>query len=158
VEEANLFNPAFCTVLLAKAVEDFSKKTKRAFPYPLLFLVLPIVLHPRTRSALPHSTITSLLAWAQDNHEQMVSFASHLIALRDVTREALLFGLQHKILSITDDGDMVIGPNRQTPTERRTELFTEDARQCVDRAAFLGRWFAAAGTTATIYAAWGVAP
>ncbi len=63
VEEANLFNPAFCTTLLAKTADDFNKKTKRAFPFALSFLTLPIVLHAGTRRALPASTVTSLLPW-----------------------------------------------------------------------------------------------
>ena len=78
--------------------------------------------------------------------------------LREITREAILFAAQHEILALTQQGDIVIGRKRQSVTERRTGLFTIEARRCVDRAGFIGRWFAAAGTTATIYAAWGVAP
>jgi len=61
-------------------------------------------------------------------------------------------------LALADSGDLSVGAKRQTATEKRTALFTAEARECVDRAGFLGRWFAAAGTTATIYAAWGVTP
>ena len=45
VEEANLFNPAFGAVLLAKAADEFTKKSHQPFPFALTFLVLPIVLH-----------------------------------------------------------------------------------------------------------------
>lgn len=75
VEEANLFNPAFCATLLAKTTEEFSKKANQLLPFALAFLVLPIVLHRGTRLALPGSTITSLLPWMQDNREQLVDFA-----------------------------------------------------------------------------------
>jgi hypothetical protein len=158
VEEANLFNPAFCVTLLAKAADEFAKKANRPLPFPLAFLILPIALHQGTRSALPGSTVTSLLPWVQDNREQLVDFAQRVQRLRPITREALLFGVQHQTLMLTAGGDVAVGPKRQSATEKRTGLFTDEARECVDRAGFLGRWLSTAGTTATIYAAWGVAP
>ena len=158
VEEANLFNPAFCATLLAKAADDFAKKANRPLPFALTFLVLPIVLHRGTRSALPGSTVTSLLPWVQDNREQIVDFAQRVQSLQPITREALLFGVQHQTLLLTSKGDVAIGAKRQSATDKRTGLFTDEARECVDRAGFLGRWLSTAGTTATNYAAWGVAP
>lgn len=158
VEEANLFNPAFCSVLLAKAAEQFTKKTQEPLPFALAFLVLPVVLHRNTRAALPGSTITSLLSWVQEHREQLVNFAGRVQASRAITREAILFGTQYETLTIAESGGIVIGSHRQAPTEKRTGLFTEEARDCVDRAGFLGRWFAAAGTPATIYSAWGIVP
>jgi hypothetical protein len=158
VEEANLFNPAFCTMLLAKASEDFETKAGRPLPYALSFLILPIVLHRATREALPASTVTSLPAWIQDNREHLVDFATRAHRLVNVSREALLFGMQRQTLALTSGGNLAIAPKRRSVTERRTPLFTAEVRQCVDRAGFIGRWFANAGTTAMIYAAWGVAP
>jgi Family of unknown function (DUF6521) len=158
VEEANLFNPAFCAMLLAKTAEEFTKKRQEPFPFALAFLVLPVVLHRGTRSALPASTITSLLPWIQGHREQLVNFSGRVQALRAITREAILFGTQQQTLSIVESGGIAVGARRLTATERRTGLFTDEARDCVERAGFLGRWFAAAGTVATIYSAWGIAP
>jgi hypothetical protein len=158
VEEANLFNPAFCAVLLAKAAEDFTKKTQQPLPFPLAFLVLPVVLHHGTRAALPGSTVSSLLTWIQEHREQLVNFSGRVQSLRSITREAILFGTQHETLAIADSGSIAVGSRKQSATEKRTGLFTDEARECVDRAGFLGRWFAAAGTPATIYSAWGIAP
>lgn len=158
IEEANLFNPAFCATLLAVTAGEYRKKTGRPLPFALAFLVLPIVLHQATRVALPNTTITSLLSWIQDNRECLVSFGLRVTNLRAITREAILFGIAHRSLAVDVNGDLSPGDKRKSPTERRTELFTEEVRECVDRAGFIGRWFAAAGTTATIYSAWGVAP
>src|ERR1035441_5665983 len=91
VEEANLFNPAFGAVLLAKTADEFAKKAHRPLPFALAFLVLPIVLRRGTRSALPGSTITSLLPWVQDHREQRVNLALRVRTLRSITREAILF-------------------------------------------------------------------
>jgi Family of unknown function (DUF6521) len=158
LEEANLFNPAFCATLLAKTADEFAKKAQRPLPFTLTFLVLPIVLHQETRLALPATTITALLPWIQEHREQLVDFALRVQRLRAITQEAIMFGVQHATLALTESGDISVGAKRQTATERRTALFTDEARECVDRAAFIGRWFAAAGTATTIYAAWGITP
>lgn len=158
VEEANLFNPAFCTALISKTCDEHNRKTKRPFPFALSFLVLPVVLHQATRSALPNSIVTSLLPWVQDHRDQLVDFSKRVERLRPITQETLLFGLQHDVLTMTDDGNLRLGKKYKSATEKRTELFTDEARECIDRAGFIGRWFAAAGTTATIFAAWSVAP
>jgi len=158
VEEANLFNPAFCAALLAKTAEEFTKKAQQPLPFALAFLVLPVVLHRGTREALPGSTITSLLPWIQAHGEQLVNFAGRVQSLAPITREAILFGAQHETIAIAASGGIAVGARKLSATERRTGLFTDEARDCVDRAGFLGRWFAAGGTQSTIFSAWGIAP
>jgi hypothetical protein len=158
VEEANLFNPAFCGALIVKAVEDFGRKTNHGFSLPLTFLVLPIVLHRGTREALPGSTITSLLAWLQDNRQQLVDFPDRVRRLKSITQEAIMFGLSQGVLAVAQDGSLHVGRNKIPVTERSMGSFTREARECIDRARFIGRWLATAGTTATIMASWGVAP
>ena len=158
IEEANLFNPAFCAMLLARAADDFTKKAKRALPFPLAFLVLPVVLHRETRQALPHSTITSVLPWVQNNREHLVEFSSRVTQIRDITREALIFGVQHEVLSLSETGDVKAILRRRSAVSKNADLFTNEVNDCLERAGFVGRWFAAAGSTATIFAAWGVAP
>src|SRR5262249_804766 len=106
IEEANLFNPAFCATLLVKAVEEFSKKASSAFPFALAFLILPIVLHRSTREALPGSTITSLLPWLQENRQHLVEFPMRVKRLRAITQEAILFGLQYQTLALSPAGGL----------------------------------------------------
>lgn len=159
VEEANLFNPAFCGMLVSTAVADFFQKATRPMPFALAFLILPIVLHERTRHALPRSTVTSFLPWIEENRAILVDFGVRVERLVPISREALSFSLANGTLAVKrESGALTVGAGRKSPTERRTPLFTTDARDCLDRAAFLGRWFAAAGTTPTIFGAWGVQP
>ncbi|MGC2656525.1 MAG: three component ABC system middle component [Bryobacteraceae bacterium] len=158
IEEKNLFNPAFGAILIAEAINEFQKKSNKPLPFAVTFLVLPIVLHEATRDALPKSTLTALLPWVQDNREQLVGFAGRVQNSREISREAILFGLQNDVLSLNENGELTIGANRKTVTPTRTPLFTDEARNCVERSGFVGRWFAATGTTANIFSAWGVAP
>src|SRR4051812_29497239 len=116
IEEANLFNPAFCATLLAKATEEFVKRAQRPLPFALSFLVLPIVLHQGTRLALPRSTVTSLLPWVQDNPGELVGFSTRTRHLRDITREAVMFGIQYQTLTVTDEGAIALGARRQSAT------------------------------------------
>ena len=159
VEEANLFNPAFGAMLMTKAVIDFCKKSGgRPMPFALAFLVLPIVMHRGTRQALPGSTITSLLPWLQDHREQLVDFPGRVTRLKPFGQEAIMFAMAHKAIAVEEEGGLVRGENKVSTTEKKTELFTLEARECLDRASFLGRWLATAGTPATILAAWSIAP
>lgn len=159
VEEANLFNPAFCGMLLSTAVANFLEKATRPMPFALAFLVLPVVLHERTRQALPRSTVTGLLPWIEEHRGILVDFGGRVQRLVPISREALTFSLAKGTLAIEPEARaLTVGASRKAPTERRTPLFTTDARDCLERAAFLGRWFAAAGTAPTIFGAWGVQP
>lgn len=157
-EEANLFNPAFCASLLAKTVDEYFKKTTTGMPFALGALVLPIVLHRATREALPQTILTSLHPWIQGNKEHLVDFSLRVQRLNPITREAVMFGMSHKTLMLDDLGSIRVGENYKSVTDKRAPLFTIEAKECVERAGFVGRWFAAAGTTATIFAAWGVVP
>lgn len=159
VEEANLFNPAFGATLIAKGVGEFGKKASgRPMAFALAFLVLPIILHRATREALPNSTVTSLLSWLQENREQLVEFSSRVRRLKPITQESLMFGIAHRAIEVSDGGGLVSGARRILSTKKGAEFFTPEVEGCMDRAAFVGRWFATAGTPATILAAWGVIP
>jgi Family of unknown function (DUF6521) len=157
-EEANLFNPAFNGGLIVKAVEEFMAKADSPFAFALAFLIPPIVLHRQTRKALPATTVTSLISWLQDNRESLVDFSVRARRLKPFTQEAIMFALAHKTLALDESGGLVVGTNKVVTTKRTMALFTHEAHDIFDRARFLGRWFAGAGTPETIMAAWGVMP
>lgn len=158
VEEANLLNPAFGAVLLAEAVANYDDKAHRGLPFPLAFLVLPIVLHENTRKSLPKTTLTALLPWVQEHRESLVGFSDRVRQLQAVSREALLFGLQTQVLHLDEQGLVKVGHRRKSVTAKRAPHFTEEVTECVERSGFLGRWFAAAGPIPNIFSAWSVAP
>jgi len=157
-EEANLFNPAFCAVVLSEFVKEFQKAKGSACPYALLFCVLPLSLHGKTRRVLPSTTLTSLYSWRERNPEVLVGFAERARSLRPVVQEALRFALHRTALAFADDGGVVLGARPLSVGKKFEDRITEDARDCVNTARMLGRWLAKAGTTSTIMAAWGVKP
>jgi len=157
VEQSNLFNPAFIATLSYQMVQDYSKKARRPMPLVLAFLLPAIVLHRRTRDALPHSTVTGLLPWLQENKEQLVTFAGRVRMTKPMMQEGLMFALAQQRLAF-EGGALGIGRKRLPASIVKDPELTDEVRECMERAAFLGRWFAAAGTQGTIMAAWGVAP
>lgn len=126
-------------------------------PYPLAFMLLPIVLHKATREALPQNIRTSLAAWIQEHTSVRVLFAERVISLKPHTREAILFGLLHDWLAFRANGRL-----RTTMTGQDVNRFLRrldgEARECVMHARFIGRWFASAGSPQTVLALWGIRP
>jgi hypothetical protein len=156
-EQANLFNPAFMAALSCRMVQGYTKRARQPMPFALVFLLPAVVLHRRTRDSLPNSTATALLPWLQANKAQLVSFAGRVRMMKPMMQEGLMFALAREHLAV-EAGALIIGPTGFPAALPKTLHLTDDARECLERAAFVGRWFAAAGTAATVMAAWGVTP
>lgn len=154
VEMANLLNPAFCGEVLRRCIGAYEIQAAQPFPYPLIYLVLPIILPGKTRSHIsPYQR--RLHAWLHANPEVKVGFADRARSLVPVTREALAFLLLANAVEVDDQGSL----SNARHTRRSLSVRIEgDVADCYDKAAIVGRWFARAGTTATIYAMWGVKP
>src|SRR5438270_7969952 len=99
-------------MLIAETANEFQKKTTRPLPFAVTFLVLPIVLHEATRDALPNSTLTALLPWVRANRERLVGFAGRVQNLTEISREAVLFGRQNDIVSLSEGRELAVGGSR----------------------------------------------
>lgn len=151
-EEAFLFNPPFCGLLLATAVAEYGP-----MPLPLSFLVLPTVLHKRTRDTLPVNIRTTFATWIQDHAESRVLFAERTSVLKPHTRRGLVFAMHRSWILSGLEGQLT------TSTEvnlyrRGTRVLSDEAQECLRQARFVGRWFARAGAPSTVMALWGVRP
>jgi hypothetical protein len=155
-EEAHLFNPAFCGVILHEFAKEYKKAKGHACPFPLLFCALPLSLHAKTRRELPGSTLTSLYSWRERHPEMLIGFAERALSLRPVVQEALRFCLDRGVFSIDVDGGIAIGDKPLQVNKKFEVTITSDYCECIAAARLLGRWFAKAGTTSTIMAAWGI--
>jgi hypothetical protein len=124
-------------------------------PYPLSFLVLPIVLHAPTRNALPRTIAKKLHAWIEEKQFARVRFVERVRELVSHTKESIIFGCDGHILEIMDSGVLAPLPPRQPkpPWEHNSESYF-----CNKKAQFVGRWFGHSGDLATIFAIWGIKP
>lgn len=156
-EEAYLLNPAFGCTMLCAALWSYAKATNTGAPMPLPFMFLPIVLHKPTRDSLPPNTRTSMPAWLQENAEARVLFYERLLSLKPHVREAIQFGMLFDWI-VPGEGGLVETTLTDADITRMTRTLADEARDCVMRSRFLGKWFAGAGETHTVMAFWGVRP
>jgi Family of unknown function (DUF6521) len=146
--EATLLNPALLAVLLAAAANDYDTE-ETGMPWPLAFLIPPLVLHRPTRDALPRNTRTHLSTWIRREPLLRAGFPARAAAMVPLTREGLRFGLRAGVLG--RDGPMLTG-------HLDTEAPNGELRQLISRAALLGRWLAKTDQPSTVFALLGVAP
>jgi hypothetical protein len=156
-EEATLLNPAFCALILTLAVGDHEKESNSGMPFVFAFLLLPIILHKPTRDALPKSTQKVFSTWLEEHEDIRATFPERVLSLRAFVREAVLFAATHGCLVIADDGTLRIGkkPRGILPY---TKSATDEVRECLHKAQFVGRWLSSAGPASTVMALWGIRP
>lgn len=155
-EEAALLNPAFCGELIARATKDYERIRATAFPLPLGFVVLPLVLHPPTLAVLPGRANTTFATWSADNEALLAELPERTLRLRPISREALLFLAQHRALTVDAEGLRTgAKPMRLTAKTAATTSDVDDIRRA---AGLLGRWFANQGAPVQILQTMGVTP
>ena len=156
-EEAYLLNPAFCSTALTASIAGYTNIDTEGMPLRISFLVLPIILHKQTREILPIKITTSLPAWIQENASAKILFYERAKSLTPYTKEAILFGLMNDMLEIQQNGKLQskIVDSKVVTLSHKLE---EEAKECVSRARFVGRWLASAGSPQTVMALWGVCP
>jgi ABC-3C biological conflict system middle component len=156
-EFANLYNPAFTSLALARAVRHHEDAGgQRGLPLALAFLVLPIVLHARFRDQLPRAADTDMFGWMARHANLRMLLPVHAEAMKPVSQEAIRFGLHHGATALRGS-DLCSGP-RKFGKSSMPPVVTDDVVACLQKAAFVGRWFALAAAPTTILATWGVRP
>jgi len=156
-DEANLFNPAFCAVLLDFCVFGYWDKSARTVPLYMVPMFLPIILHRRTRMALPKAVSTSMPVWLQDNAVARVSFHERLVSLKSYSMDGVRFSIMSEASELVDGYFLKPRVTKRELSLRLSKLEGEP-RECALKAQFLGRWFAASGDVGTVMALWGIKP
>jgi hypothetical protein len=153
-EEAAHFNPAFCGELLARMVDQFGKHSGSPMPLTHSFLILPLVLHPGARKALPGRANTAFASWAGKNSDVLGTLPDRTLRLRPVTREALLFLAQLGAISINAEG-VAIG-ERPIKLSAKLPVTTDEVDEMRRAAGLLGRWLGNQSNSAGILQTMGV--
>ena len=154
-EVANLLNPAFCGEILVRCIKEFQSIGGDGFPYPLLFLVLPVILHCKTREAIIPSKRSKMHVWIQNNQHLRIGFSERAKNLVPITKEAIAFLLQVGVVKIDNYANLTINK------EHNNTINVKDSKEIIDcfkKAKLIGGWFAKAGSPANIYLMWGVQP
>lgn len=146
-EVAFLLNPAFCGRVLYSTIKTYNEKTSRAFPFPLIYLVLPLVLHNETRIHI--NSRTQLQLWVQRYPQLLIDFPQRARELIPITNESVEFLLQTGKILLTPNGELEISPTSKTLS--KTKFVDDEISECLKKAEHIAKWFAAAGKVETIY-------
>lgn len=153
-EVAYLLNPAFCGRMLYATIKTYSEKTNRTLPFPLIYLVLPLVLHKGTRVCI--NSRTQLLLWIQKYPQLLIDFPQRARELVPITNESVEFLMQTGKIVLTLNGEL------ETPASTRslskTKFVDEEVSECIKKSEHIAKWFAATGKVETIYIQLGVRP
>jgi len=154
VEIRNLFNPAFCGLVLFRALCAYEEQDQRGMPFSLALLVLPLCLHKDSREILKQGNRSYLLKLIASHPELLVGFARRVTDLLPFTFEAFGFLMQMGSIEIEDDGRLTtvrIGV-------RKTLSGTVETVSCQRVSQYIGKEFARVGDRSTIYMTLGVRP
>ncbi|CAG1016028.1 MAG: hypothetical protein F9K19_06400 [Rhizobiaceae bacterium] len=154
VEVRNLFNPAFCGLLLYRAVAGFLSLDARGMPFSMSLLILPLTLQRHSREVIQRGNRNYLLRVMADHPELQVGFAQRCTEMLPFTFEAL--GVLHSVgtLNISDDGRLIVVPDGV----RKTVSGTDESKTAQRVANFIGKEFASIGHSTTIYTTMGIRP
>lgn len=153
-EIRNLFNPAFCGLVLTRGVEGFTEKGNRPMPFSLTLLILPLCLHKRTRDQIkqaPRAYFTKIL---QEHPEIRINLAQRTCDLLPYTMEAFGYLMACEAIFIDDSGS--IGVKEKTICQ--SIKGTVDTQDCQIVARSLGKKLALLNDRVTIYSTLGIRP
>ena len=159
-EERHLINPAFCSVLLWHAGKGSSESTnspRSSLSFNEAFLILPLVLHQKTRHSLPSRIISSLPVWINDNPLVVESIPRRARSLVPFTKEAIVFGGTGGLFRF-EGNEMLITVEREPDIRAMVLRTSNEVQQCMKKAHFLGKWFTHTGSPETIFTLLGVRP
>lgn len=152
-EVFNLFNPAFCGAVIATVVESYQAESNKGFPYPVAYLLLPILLTKETRDTLPASVKQPMHAWIQNHPNIRIGFGPRCRDLLKISHDAITFLLQTKYLRMSNDSDLIL-----LKPLKINKLTSEEVQHIMKKATLLGKWLANSGSPSTIFTMWGVRP
>jgi Family of unknown function (DUF6521) len=154
IEIRNLFNPAFCGLVLHRAISGFQDEDDRGMPFSLSLLILALCLQRQSREILQRGKRGYFLNVIAEHPEIQVGFGSRCTEVLPFTFEALGLLMQMKALLIKPDGRLFC----KADGVKKTIGGTPESIACQRVAALLGKQFARIGDRGTIYSTLGVRP
>jgi hypothetical protein len=161
IEQRNLLNPAFCAVVVWHLTRGYRIEATAigsdadGLPFALAFVGASLILRGQTREQLPRTTATSLATWVADHPLERSAVAKGVVVLRATVREALLFGVQHGLLSL-DGQQLKAGDAAQRKINAYLRTSSVEVRDCMRQATLVGRWLCKTGAPPTVLALLGV--
>lgn len=154
IEIRNLFNPAFCGLVLFRALQGYEEEDTRGMPFSLSLLVLPLCLHKDSREVIAGSSRSYLLKTAEKNQQIMVGFPDRAAQMLPYALEGFGLLMERGCLIVAEDGRIQPVPNKV----RKTIKGTDETVSCQRVARIVGREFARIADRVTVYTTFGIRP
>lgn len=154
-EIRNLFNPAFCGLVLFRALHGYEEEDARGIPFSLSLLVLPLCLHKDSREVLAGSPRSYLLKTTEKNQQVMVGFANRVTQMLPYAFEGFGLLMERGCIAVADDGRIRIMQDNKV---RKTVSGTDETVSCQKVARIVGREFARIDDRVTVYTTFGIRP
>lgn len=153
-EIRNLFNPAFCGLILFRALQGYEEDDASGMPFSLSLLVLPLCLHKVSRKVIADHSRSYLLKTIEKSPQVMVGFADRAAGMLPYAFEGFGLLMERGCISITHDGRIQTIPKRV----RKNVTETEEIVACQRVARIVGKEFAHIADRVTIYTTFGIRP
>jgi hypothetical protein len=137
-EVAYLLNPAFCGSIVYATVFEYQKKEREGMSFPLLYLILPIILHQGTRNGV--NSKTNMAVWLQRNPNALVDFPKRARNLVAFTNEAIEFLLDQEIVTVVG-GKLAILKTLSPSKMDKIATNDPEIKECIQKAKHVGKWF-----------------
>lgn len=154
IEIRNLFNPAFCGLVLFRSFCGYDEEDPRGMPFSLALLILPLCLHKESRDVLLQGNRSYFLKVVSNHPQLLVNFPRRATDLLPFTFEALGLLMQLAAFEVGSSGSLKAVPKGV----RKSVTGTPESIACQRIARFLGKEFARVADRATIYTTLGVRP
>lgn len=155
-EIRNLFNPAFCGLILFRALNGYEEGDARGMPFSLSLLVLPLCLHKDSREVIANSSRSYLLKTTEKNQQIMVGFADRVTQMLPYAFEGFGLLMERGCIAVAGDGRI-----RTVPKKVRKTIDgpgTAETVACQKVARIVGKEFARVADRATVYTTFGIRP
>jgi hypothetical protein len=153
-EIKNLYNPAFCGLIIMRALEGYYEEKGTGMPFSLSLLVLPICLHKESREIVSSNPRSYLMKTIANNPQMLVGYAERTRSLIPYIFEGLGFTMQHNSFDVDELGCL----NLEGKGVRKKIDGTDESIECQKVARIIGKQFAIVGDRVTIYTTLGVKP
>lgn len=153
-EIRNLFNPAFCGLVIFRALNGYEEESSRGMPFSLSLLVLPLCLYKSSREIIANNLRSYLLKTTEMNPEIMIGFAERVTQMLPYTFEGFGLLMERGCITITDDGCIQSVSNKV----RKSIRGTDEIVTCQKVARIIGREFARIADRTTVYTTFGIRP
>lgn len=153
IEVQRLLNPAFCGQVILHFLKKYQQYSESGTPYPLVFLILPIILHAETRTKIPSVSKSKFHSWLMQNQSILIDLPERIKQLVPITKQSILLLSYYDSIQFSNGQIMIKKFNPKTSSSDWLDI-----QDCFKKSENLGKWLVKAGTITTIYSLLGVKP